>query len=103
MLFPMMSMVVQPLQTQCMAANSNRISVDQLKSLLDGQTNVIVLQVSTNSVIRAIPVVDTCSRKTVSKLRYQGDSMRLTQITIEDKGVVEFIISDFNTEAGSQA
>jgi 3-mercaptopyruvate sulfurtransferase SseA len=34
---------LQPLQSQCMAAEPERISVDQLKSLLDSQADVIVV------------------------------------------------------------
>lgn len=34
---------LQPLQTKCMAAEPERVSIEQLKDMLDGQTDVIVI------------------------------------------------------------
>ena len=35
--------LLQPLQIKCMAADPERVSIEQLKSMLDGQTDVIVV------------------------------------------------------------
>jgi 3-mercaptopyruvate sulfurtransferase SseA len=35
--------LLQPLQTQCMAADPERVTIEQLKSMLDAETDVIVV------------------------------------------------------------
>lgn len=73
---------VQPLQTQSMAATSNRISIDQLKSLLDGKTDVIVVDTRSANSYRSGHIPGAIS------MTYSGEIRAKNQELPRDKTII---------------